>query len=423
MARSKRAAGRAGRRDKDAGVPDGEAKSAPTGQLIEGHNAGPSHVLVPGDAYVTPAVRGAAAWAWRIAIIVIVTGGIVVGMMHLSLVVVPVLVAVLLASLMMPIVNWLTEKSGMPRALAVALTLLVIFGAVGFLFTMAVRAVGTGIIELYDKAVDGLNELITWLAEGPLELSQDQLQSYLDQAIQQVETNASSIIAGAVTATTTVGQVFAGALIALFCLFFFLRDGRTIWTWVVGLTPHAARPKIDGAALRGWINLGQYARMQILVAFIDGVGIGLGAWILGVPLALPLGLLVFLGAFIPIVGAVLTGSIAVLVALVDGGFWNAVIMLAIVLGVQQIEGNVLQPFLMGKALKLHPVAVLLAVTAGTLLGGIVGALLAVPVMAVANAVMLYLHGRDNAPPEVRPGLDRATARMQTYFRKRRTEPT
>lgn len=389
----------------------------PRRALGEAEEGEASSRRVSAAAYVTPAVRGAAAWAWRLAIIAIVVGALVWGLMQISLVVIPVLVAVLLASLLAPVVGWLNEQ-GVPRALAVALTMVVSFGAVGGLLTLAGRAVGTGIVDLADQAVEGLYAFIDWLGDGPLNISPEDLEGYLDEVLETVQDNVESIVTGAITVGTTVGQLFAGLLIALFCLFFFLRDGRTIWTWVVGLLPQAGRAQIDGSALRGWVSLGQYARMQILVAFIDAVGIGVGAWILGVPLALPLGVLVFLGSFIPIVGAVLTGAIAVLVALVDGGIWTAVIMLAIVLGVQQIEGNVLQPFLMGRALKLHPVAVLLAVTAGTVLGGIVGALLAVPIIASANSVMLYLHGHDNAPKEMQRELERATLQMQQHFRQR-----
>lgn len=409
-------AGAAGAGDQVNG--DGPELTKTTQKLGDFEDGESSSRQISASAYVTPAVRGAAAWAWRIGLIAVVGGALVLALMQLSLVVIPVLVAVLITSLMMPVVNWLDHRLGLPRVLAVVLTMLAAFGLVGGLLTLAGREMITGIADLTDQAVQGAYAFIEWLSEGPLGISQDQLEGYLDDALGQLQENIQQIVTGAISVTTTVGQVFAGLLIALFCLFFFLRDGRGIWTWVVGLSPQVAREKIDGSALRGWVSLGQYARMQILVAFIDGVGIGVGAWILGVPLALPLGVLVFLGAFIPIIGAVLTGSVAVLVALVDGGILQAVIMLAIVLGVQQMEGNVLQPFLMGKALKLHPVAVLLAVTAGTVLGGIVGALLAVPIIAAANSVLLYLHGHDNAPGDERDSLERATAAMLRDFERR-----
>ena len=214
----------------------------------------------------------------------------------------------------------------------------------------------------------------------------------------------------------------AGALITLFCTFFFLLDGRTIWAWVVGLLPRGSREHVHQAGRRGLVTLGAYTRTQILVAAVDAVGIGLGAAILQVPLALPLAVLVFLGSFIPIVGAVVTGSIAILVALVSNGPATALWMLVVVVVVQQIEGHVLQPFLMGHAVSLHPVAVLLSVAAGSFVAGIVGALFAVPIAATLNTVMLYLHGHDKFPQlgtddhvPVRgrghPVLDRAIAQV------------
>ena len=233
------------------------------------------------------------------------------------------------------------------------------------------------------------------------------------------------LVSGALHATTTVGHVAAGALIALFCLFFFLLDGRTIWSWVVGLLPRGSREHVHQAGRRGVVTLGAYTRTQILVAAVDALGIGLGAALLGVPLALPLAVLVFLGSFVPIVGAIVTGSVAVLVALVANGPVNALLLLAVVLVVQQIEGHGLQPFLMGHAVSLHPVAVLLSVAAGSFVAGIVGALFAVPIVATLNTVILYLHGHDKFPQLGRddhvpvrgrghPVLDRAIAQVAEW---------
>lgn len=195
----------------------------------------------------------------------------------------------------------------------------------------------------------------------------------------------------------TVGHVAAGTLIALFCTLFFLIDGRGIWAWLVGLMPRGSRERVHQAGRRGWVTLGAYTRTQILVAGVDAVGIGVGAAILQLPLVVPLAVLVFFGSFIPFVGAIVTGSIAVLVALVTQGWVSALVMLAIVLIVQQLEGHVLQPFLMGHAVSLHPVAVLLVVTTGSLVAGIIGALFAVPLAALVNTVVLYLHGHDKFP--------------------------
>ena len=182
-------------------------------------------------------------------------------------------------------------------------------------------------------------------------------------------------------------------ILALFILIFFLLEGDRIWSFLVRLLPRKARAATDGAGRRGWTSMVSYARIQMFVAFVDAVGIGVGAAIIGVPLALPLGVLVFLGSFIPIVGALVTGAVAVLLALVANGRVNALIMLGIVLLVQQLESHILQPLVMGKAVSLHPVAVILAVAAGSYLAGIPGALFSVPILAVANSSIRYIAGR------------------------------
>ncbi len=351
----------------------------------------------PAEHSVTYAVRAAAAWSWRI--LVIAAAAALLGYLIITFktVVVAFVVAILLAVLLEPVSTWLRKRLRFPRTLASAATLVGALLFVVGLLTAAGRSVIVGFADLADQAVQGFNELVSWLSDGPLGIDEQQLQTWLDEGLAQLESNSDALISGALAATTSVTQVITGAVIALFCLFFFLKDGRHIWQWFVRLAPARARERINEAGIRGWVTLGGYARTQILVAFVDAVGIGIGAWILGLPLVLPLATLVFLGSFIPIVGALVSGSVAVLVALVDQDVQTAVIMLAIVLLVQQIEGNVLQPWLMGNAVSLHPVAVLLAVTAGTGVAGVLGALLAVPIAAVVNTVVLYLHGHDKHP--------------------------
>jgi len=193
--------------------------------------------------------------------------------------------------------------------------------------------------------------------------------------------------------------VLEGFFIALFATFFFLASGRRIWTWLLRLLPRRAHDGVDEAARASWVTLSQYVRATLLVALIDGVGIGVGAAVLGVPLAVPIGVLVFLGAFIPIVGALLTGILAVLVALVAEGPFIALLMLGVVILVQQLESHVLQPFLLGRAVNVHPLAVILSIAAGATLAGIVGALFAVPVAAVANTFVSTLAARGRASDE------------------------
>jgi len=340
---------------------------------------------------VTPAVRGLAAWSWRFLVIVAATGVLIIGLIQVKTVVIPVLVAALIAALLAPVVDWLA-KHRVPRALGALVAMLAAVAVIGALLTVAGAGITSGIQDLSQTAWQGLQDIITWFTSGPLQISESDINSYLDQARQALESNAQTILSGALSVGTTVGNVVAGLLIALFCLFFFLKDGELIWSWLVRLFPRVARERADVAGKKAWYTLGGYVRTQIVVAFCDGVGIGIGAWILGVPFAFALGVLVFIGSFIPIVGAIVTGFLAVAVALVSHGIWTAVIMLGVVLLVQQAESNLLQPLLMSRSLKLHPVAVLLAVAAGTIVAGIVGALFAVPLVAIANTVLHYLNG-------------------------------
>ncbi|WP_413451158.1 AI-2E family transporter [Georgenia phoenicis] len=342
-------------------------------------------------------VRAAAAWSWRL--LTIAAAAALVGYLVIvfKTVVVAFVLAILLAVLLDPVSAWLRKRLRFPRTLASAVTLLGTIALVVGLLTLAGRSIVAGFADLADQATQGFEELVGWLSDGPLGIDESQLQTWLDEGLGQLEANSSALVSGALAATTSVTQVVTGGVISLFCLFFFLREGRRIWQWFVRLAPARTRDRVNEAGIRGWLTLGGYARTQILVALADSIGIGIGAWILGLPLVLPLTILVFLGSFIPIVGALVTGAVAVLVALVDQDVQTALIMLIIVLVVQQIEGNVLQPWLMGNAVSLHPVAVLLAVTAGTGVAGILGALLAVPIAAVVNTVVLYLHGHDKHP--------------------------
>ncbi|NMR19836.1 AI-2E family transporter [Cellulomonas fimi] len=357
---------------------------------------------------VPPGSRGAAdavprsiqvwsAWSWRVVAIVAATAVLFYLLAYFKVLVVAVAVALLLTVLLTPFTRWLERVLRFRRGAAAATSVVGLLVLVSGLIALAGNSIVNGFGALADQAFQGLDTLLTWLSTGPLSLSADQIQQYRDQLTSSISDNASTVLAGALSATTTIGHVLAGALITLFCTLFFLLDGGRIWAWVVGLLPVGSRERTHQAARRGLVTLGGYTRTQILVALVDAIGIGLGAAILRVPLALPLAVLVFLGSFIPIVGALVSGSVAVLVALVAHGPVIALVMLAVVLLVQQIEGHVLQPLLMGHAVSLHPVAVVLVVAAGSLTAGIAGALFAVPLAAVVNTVVLYLHGHDAYP--------------------------
>ncbi|EYR63383.1 permease, partial [Actinotalea ferrariae CF5-4] len=351
---------------------------------------------------VPRSVQVAAAWSWRLLLIAVAVAVLALGLSVGKVIWVPVVIALLLTVLLHPVAEWLVRTARVPRVLAAAVCVVGLVGLVGGLLTVVGRQLAMGFGELYGQAQEGFSALLVYLADSPLGVETAQIEAYIAEAQSQIQANSSTLVSGALAVTTTVGSVLAGAVISVFVLLFFLKDGPMIGAWLVRLLPVSARHRTWEASRRGLVTLSSYVRAQILVAFVDAVGIGLGAAILGLPLVVPLTVLVFLASFVPFVGAIATGAIAVLVALVDQGPGAALAMLVIVLAVQQLEGNVLQPLLLGHAVSLHPVAVLLAVTAGSLTAGILGALLAVPLAATINTVVLYLHGRDKFP---RLGLD------------------
>lgn len=357
------------------------------------------------------ALRIAAEWAWRLGVILIVGGGLIWLLRYVSFLIIPVMVAALLAGLLMPVVRWLT-KHKVPRGLAVAIAEIGLIAIVVAALTLVGRQIYSGFQDLWTQALRGVQTLQIWLSDGPLHLTTDQIDGYLKQAGQSLENNSSSILSGALSFGSGAGHFGAGLILALFILIFFLLEGERIWMFLVGLLPRTARVASNGAGRKGWLSMVSYVRVQVFVAFVDAVGIGVGAAIIQVPLALPLGVLVFLGSFIPIVGALVTGAVAVLIALVANGPINALIMLIIVLVVQQAESHILQPLVMGKAVSLHPVAVILAVAAGSFLAGIPGALFAVPLLAVGNSAIRYIAARgwDTDPlvnPQAAAALERA----------------
>lgn len=337
-------------------------------------------------------VRIAASWAWRIGLILLVAGALIWLLSKISFLIIPVMVAALLAGLLSPVARWLTGHR-VPNGLAVAVTVLGFIGVIGGALALVGRQLASGFGELWSEALAGVQQVQAWLSEGPLQLTAAQIDQYIKEATAALQNNSSSILSGALNFGSTAGHFAAGLILALFVLIFFLLEGGRIWGFLVRLLPRKARAATYGAGRRGWASMVSYARIQMFVAFVDAVGIGAGAAIIGVPLALPLGVLVFLGSFIPIVGALVTGAVAVLLALVANGPVNALIMLGIVLLVQQLESHILQPLVMGKAVALHPVAVILSVAAGSYLAGIPGALFSVPILAVANSSIRYIAGR------------------------------
>ncbi|HEX3813130.1 MAG TPA: AI-2E family transporter [Mycobacteriales bacterium] len=348
-------------------------------------------------------LQSVAAVAWRV---LLVGAAIYVLVRLLRMVWVPFLAlaaALFLAALLQRYAEFLRERLRFGRGLAAissVLTLMVVVAALGYFVETRFAGSLTTLGNDLRRAGD---DFVRWLHNGPLNLSSKQIDRYQDQLVSTMKKQQGHLTSIGVAGLSSVAELLTGALIALFTCFFLLYDGARMWSWVRGLFPQRARSAVDVAGHAAWGALTGYVRGTVIVAGIDAVCIGLGLVILQVPLAVPLAVIIFVGAFVPLVGAITTGIIAVLVALVTKGWVVALIALAILVAVQQIEGHLLQPLVLGRSVRLHPVAIIFAVAIGTTLAGIGGAVLSVPIMAVLNASIGALYrARRGADPEPEP---------------------
>ncbi|MEZ3159657.1 AI-2E family transporter [Microbacterium sp. BWT-B31] len=337
-------------------------------------------------------LRIATAYSWRLLIVAAAIGLGIWLVIQLKLLVIPLMIAVLITALLWPAFSFLLRHR-VPKWVAIVISMVGTLAIVVGLLWLVVWQIRLEWPSVQERTTEAIGEFREYLIAGPLHLTAEQIDGFLGQAWTFLQQQAELLWSGALAIGSTVGHVATGAVLALFILLCLLADGEGIWRWAVRLFPRKARPAADGSARIGWVTVVNYARTQLLVATIDAVGIGLGAALLQVPLAIPVAVLVFLGAFVPIVGAVVTGALAVFLALVYNGPWIALWMLVVVFGVQQLEGHVLQPLLMGSAVKVHPLAVVLVVAGGAMIAGIPGALFAVPLAAFINVVAVSLSTR------------------------------
>lgn len=352
------------------------------------------------DDSVAPLVRKAAAWAWRILVILAAVAALLLLMWQLRVIVVPVALAVILTALLLPAVDRLDQR-GMPRGGAVALVLLGGLGLFGGILTFVVSQFISGLPGLVAEVTRSIDNATNWLIDGPAHLSREQIDKAGDTAAAALRDNQEKLTSGALSTAATLTEIVTGALLTLFTLIFLLSGGRGIYAYLTKIVPAGSRDRVRDAGRAGFGSLIGYVRATFLVALVDAVGIGAGLAILGVPLALPLASLVFLGAFVPLIGAVLTGFVAVVVALLAKGFIYALITLGLIFAVQQLESHVLQPLLMGRAVSIHPLAIVLAIATGAVSAGIIGALLSVPLLAFLNSAIRVLV----APAEPDPAAD------------------
>lgn len=366
-------------------VPDDAARSDGLSRPTDDELSGVEAAAVPAG------IRVAADWSWRLLLIGAFVYLLSMALRTVSEIIVPVAIALLLTALLRPVATWLQHR--MKPGAAAGLTLVGTIVLVSALFTMVGSQFSSGFSDLTGQVAAGLETVRDWV-RTTFHITDAQFNSYFD-TIREKVSSSGNLGDTATSVGLTATHFVAGLFIALFSLFFFLYEGPRIWSWVVGLFPRATRRRVDSSGVIAWHQMSAFVRATLIVALVDAIGIGVGAAILKVPFAFAIGILVFIFAFIPIVGALLSGAVAVLLALVAHGPGIALIMLAVVIGVQQLEAHVLQPFLLGKAVSVHPLAVILAIAAGSIIAGIVGALVAVPFAAVINAVGKHLFGDES----------------------------
>jgi putative heme transporter len=343
----------------------------------------------------------AAAYSWRFLLVVAAAAVLVYGLVKLRLLVFPIIIALMLATIVAPAAEWLAKR-GFPRGLA---SLMVILGGLLALVGLVVLAAPLVAGELDDvrgSLKEGTDRVLRYLAEGPFEVSEQDIDRFIDRAGEQISESRGQIASGVVAGAIKLIEVIAGILLTIVLLFFFVRDGDRIKRWIEAQFRTKNRRHAREIGLRSWAVLRAYVRGIAIIALFDGAVMGITLLVIGAPLVVPLALITFFGAFFPIVGAVVAGAIAALVTLVTSGLSDALIVTVVTIVINQLEGDILQPLVMGKSLNLHPVAILIALTAGGILAGVPGAFLSVPVAAVVAAVGNYLKSVGGTRPVSSP---------------------
>ncbi|MGJ7442400.1 AI-2E family transporter [Aquipuribacter sp. MA13-6] len=380
----------------DAAEPVAEHPVGPAGPPVRHPDARRDRRVPPPPVQVPRALEIATAWAWRLLVVsaaVYLFAFLVLG--RVQLVAVPLLLAVLVAALLSPLYRGLL-RARVPRYPAAGVSVVVFVTLVVAAITVVSQQIASQIGDFGTSASEGLDQILAFVADL-LGVSLNDVRDAITGAAAGFVEQSESLATGAVVATGTATSVLTGALLTVFAVFFYLADGERIWTFLVGLLPRDGRPRADVAGRRSWGTLSGYVRALPVVALVDALGIGIGAAVLGVPFALPIAVITFIGAFVPLVGAIVTGALAVLVALVSEGLVTALILLAVVFAVQQLESYVLQPLLLGRAVELYPLAVVAAITTGIVLAGIVGGILAVPLLAMVVTFVRSLAAPHHVP--------------------------
>lgn len=343
-------------------------------------NASSSPTAVPGGLVL------AAAWSWRLLVVGATVALVFMALYELRVVTLPMFVALLISTLLVPPARHL-ERIGVKPGLATAIVFLLFFASIGLVVYLLVGPMIAQFKDMGPEINKSLDNIQNWLKTGPLHLTDDDLTNYITQARESLKNNSATLRSQLTHGATIVGESLIGLFVTLIMTFFFIKDGSAAVRSAVGRFPENRRQLVTSCLQRAYVVLGGYLRGVAMTGVVDAVCIGIGLVILGVPFVAPIMLLTFFGAFFPLVGATVAGAVAVLVALVSVGFVKAMIVVAIVLGVQQLEGHLLQPVLVGRAVSLHPVVILFSLAAGSITAGLLGAFISVPLVAMLVAII------------------------------------
>jgi predicted PurR-regulated permease PerM len=341
-------------------------------------------------------VRVAAAWVWRL--LVVAAGLYVLAhiFLRVELVAFSFVLALFLTAVLHPLETRLRAVLPGPKSLSAALALLIgiaVLGGIGWFVVWQITRHST---ELGNQVSDFVRKTRDWLQTGPLHLKSSDLDKLADNITSTIKKNQGALVSGAIATARTVAEGLGALLLILLSTFFLLRDGSDVWNWTLKLLPAQAQQRVDIAGRVGWRTFGGYMRGQVLIALFHGISVTIVLFVLRVPLAAALGVLIFLGSFIPLIGLTVTGALCVAVALLEHGLTAAIIVGVAIIVLIQLEAHLLQPVIMSRSVEVHPLAIALSVVTGTLLSGIVGALLAVPLVAFLNSTIRAM--RSSAVP-------------------------
>lgn len=388
-------AARSRRQTKSGAAPVSQEPSPDT--IPAGASPPDGNAVEPGSPPAVPRwLRNAAAMSWRLLVVAAAVALVVYVLAYLRIVVLPVIIALLLTTLLLPVVRWLKRRRFGDGAAAGTVMLAGLLLVVGVVAIVA-PALAAQFDELGQGVQDGIRQVSAELAKPPFNMSEADINAPVDQGIARLREDSGALSGGALRGAVLVGEVLTGIILTLLLLFFFLKDGARIWAWMRELLGEHRYGPLDEVGRRSLTALAGYVHGIALVGVVDAVLIGLGLLILGVPLVVPLMLLTFIGAFFPLIGAFTAGLAAVLVALVSQGIVTALIVLGIIILVQQVEGHLLYPLVIGRTVRLHPVAVILALAVGGIVAGLIGVFLAVPVAAVVATALDYTRGKEPPP--------------------------